>query len=354
MRRTHTLFVALIVLAAQVAIADQITFKNGDRLTGVIVKSDGKALTLKSEYAGLVTVPVEAVDKIVSDQPLHVTLKDGQTVVGTVTTDADKLQVKTAETGLVSLARDSIVTVRSNDEQAAWQLQEDRLRNPSLLDLWNGTLDLGLALTGGNAKTSSFNFGVTAARTTPRDKISVYTTTLYARNSTTGTSITTANARRGGARYDVNMTSRSFAFGLGDLESDEFQKLDLRMSLGGGFGWHAVKAERVLFDVFGGGSLNKEYFTQGLRRTSGEMLVGQELTYKLAGRTSYKEKAVIFPNMSETGEYRMMFDNSLVTSLSRWLAWNITFSDRYLSNPVFGTKANDMLLATGLRVTFGR
>jgi putative salt-induced outer membrane protein YdiY len=299
-------------------------------------------------------VPLEIIDKITSDQPLHVTLKDGQTVVGTVATDADKLQVQTAETGLVSLARESIVTVRSKDEQAAWQLQEQRLRNPGLLDLWSGAFDLGLALTQGNAKTSSFNLGMNAARTTPRDKITVYTTALYARNSTTGASITTANAKRGGARYDVNLTGRSFAFGLGDLESDDFQKLDLRMSLGGGFGWHAVKAERLTFDLFGGGGLNKEYFTAGLRRTSGEALMGQELTYKLAGRVSVREKAVVFPNVSQTGEYRLVFDSSLVAGLNKWLGWNVTFSDRYLSNPVFGTKANDVLLATGFRLTFGR
>jgi len=36
------------------------------------------------------------------------------------------------------------------------------------------------------------------------------------------------------------------------------------------------------------------------------------------------------------------------------LGWNVTFSDRYLSNPVEGTEANDVLLTTGLRITFGK
>jgi hypothetical protein len=36
--------------------ADQITLKNGDRLTGSLLKSDDKNLVLKSESAGTVTM----------------------------------------------------------------------------------------------------------------------------------------------------------------------------------------------------------------------------------------------------------------------------------------------------------
>ncbi len=41
-------------------------------------------------------------------------------------------------------------------------------------------------------------------------------------------------------------------------------------------------------------------------------------------------------------------------SLSRGNADAATLSDRYISNPIIGTKANDVLLSSGLRVTFGR
>jgi len=336
------------------ALADQIVLRNGDRLTGSIVKSDGKSLTLKSEFVGTVIIPVQAIDQIASDQPLHLVLKDGQTVVGTVTTKEGKLEVKTAETGTVLLARESIETMRSKEAQAAYQQEIDRLRNPRLLDLWSGSADVGLSLTRGNAETATFNLGMNAARTTPRDKISVYVTSLYAKNSTTGTSVTTANAKRGGIRYEMNLASRVFGFGTTDLESDEFQRLDLRVVLGGGVGWHAKKTERATVDFFGGGSLNKEYFSTGLNRTSGEALVGEEITYKLSSRTSLKEKTVFFPNMSETGEFRLNFDTSAVMALKTWLGWQITFSDRYLSDPVIGAKSNDVLLSTGLRLTFGK
>lgn len=69
--------------------ADQVTLKNGDRLSGSIVKSDGKTIQLKTEFAGDVNIEWDAVTAIVSSQTLHLALKDGQTIVGTVSTTDD-------------------------------------------------------------------------------------------------------------------------------------------------------------------------------------------------------------------------------------------------------------------------
>src|SRR5580765_2775382 len=73
-----TVVVAAIVLVCPNVFADQITLKNGDRLTGDIVKSDGKTLVIKSEFAGEVAVQWAAIDTITSTQTLHVGLKDGR------------------------------------------------------------------------------------------------------------------------------------------------------------------------------------------------------------------------------------------------------------------------------------
>jgi len=43
-----------------------------------------------------------------------------------------------------------------------------------------------------------------------------------------------------------------------------------------------------------------------------------------------------------------------VTRLKRWLSWQLTASDRFISDPVGGRKKNDVLLTTGFRVSFAR
>jgi putative salt-induced outer membrane protein len=345
-------FVALILLllVSNAALADQVVLKNGDRLTGVIVKSDEKALTLKSDLAGTVTLSMDAIVQISSDQSLNVVTKDGKTVVGSVTADTSTLQVRSSDSQTVSVLKESVVALRSKDEQSAWE----RMQHPGLGQLWSGALDTGLGLTQGNAKTTSFNMALAASRATTTDKVSLYAISLYARNSTTGTSLVTANAKRGGGRYDYNITSRSFGFGFGDLESDDFQKLDLRVNVGGGLGWHAIKAERLTFDLFGGGSMNQEYFSNASNRRSADLVAGNELTFKVSDRSMFKERTVLFPNMSQTGEYRVALDTSLATAVSKWLSWQLSLSNRYLSNPVVGIKGNDFILSTGLRLTFAR
>ena len=60
-----------------------------------------------------------------------------------------------------------------------------------------------------------------------------------------------------------------------------------------------------------------------------------------------------FPNLTNGGEYRVNFDITLVTDISRRIGWQITLSDRYLSNPPPGFEKNDLLLTTGLKIKLG-
>src|SRR5260370_12824901 len=115
------------------AFADQVTMKNGDRLSGSIVKCDGKNLLLKSELAGAVTIPWDAVTAIDSSAPLNVGLKDGQVIVGAVSTKDGKLEVATKEAGAVTASRESVQYIRSKKEQTAYETETGRLRNTKLV-----------------------------------------------------------------------------------------------------------------------------------------------------------------------------------------------------------------------------
>jgi hypothetical protein len=55
-----------------------------------------------------------------------------------------------------------------------------------------------------------------------------------------------------------------------------------------------------------------------------------------------------------TGDYRMTFDLGAVTAINRWLVWQVTASDRFLTDPLPGRQRNDVLLATGFRISFAR
>jgi putative salt-induced outer membrane protein YdiY len=345
--------------------ADQVTLKNGDRLTGTIVKSDAKALVIKTEFAGDVNVQWDAVTGIASSQPLHLALKDGQTIVGTVTTTDGKFDVSTRETGAVTASKDAVVAVRDDAEQKAYDDRIERLRHPHLTDFWSGLLDTGLSLTQGNSDSLTYSLSGKAARVTDRDKITVYTAAIYAKSTVDNVSKATAHAIRGGVRGDLNVSDKVFVFGFTDFEYDQFQDLDLRNVVGGGLGYHVIKTASTTFDVFAGGSFNQEFFgaipataarpaVAALTRKSGEVVLGEELDAKLNKRTTLSERFSIYPNMSNTGSYRFQFDTTAATKLKNWLSWQATYSDRFLSDPLPGLKKNDLLLSTGLRLTFGK
>jgi putative salt-induced outer membrane protein YdiY len=340
--------------------ADQVTLKNGDRLTGTIVKSDAKTMLVKTDWGGDITVQWDAVTAIASSQALHLGLKDGQTVVGTVSTTDGKFEVATSAAGEVTTAKDAVVTVRNDDEQKSYDAEVERLRHPHLTDFWTGLLDTGLSVTRGNSATVAFNLSGKAVRQTTADKFTVYATSIYASDDTTSPGMTTAHAIRGGIRGDFNVGDRWFVFGFTDFEYDQFQDLDLRNVIGGGLGYHVIKTANTTFDVFGGGDFDQEYFSAdvdfptGLTRKTGEIVLGEEFDTKLNGRTTVTEKFSLYPNVSNTGQYRFQFDATAATKLKNWLSWQVTYSDRYLSDPLTPLKSNDLLLSTGLRLSFGK
>jgi small nuclear ribonucleoprotein (snRNP)-like protein len=97
--KPQVLALIFLFLCSASLFADQIVLKNGDRLTGSIEQSDDKTLVIKTEFAGEVTVQWPAVQEINSTQHLYVTLSDGKTVVGTVSTSDGNLAVVTANAG---------------------------------------------------------------------------------------------------------------------------------------------------------------------------------------------------------------------------------------------------------------
>src|SRR5579871_4992835 len=294
--------------------ADQVVLKNGDTITGVIVKKDGAKLTIKSEFLGEVSMPWSAVKSLKSDADLTVVLPGGESVLGKVNTTGDKLEVVTpSATKSAPLA--DVSAMRNPAEQHAFE----RLEHPGFLELWTGSYDLGLALARGNARTDTLTNNFTATRISKHDKITVNFNQIYGTarviNGSTSTSSTVASAVRGGWTYSRDLNPRFFVTTLNTYEHDQFQSLDLRFVAGGDY--------------------EREDFTT-LNRNSGEANFGDDLLHKFTATTSVTQAFRFYPNLTDTGQYRANFDLTIVTAVKKWLGWYVTASDRFVSNPVLG------------------
>jgi hypothetical protein len=192
---------------------------------------------------------------------------------------------------------------------------------------------------------------------TRTDKASIYFAAIRSSALIEGLQSTTAQAVRGGWSYDHNVTRRMFFNGFNDYEYDRFQNLDLRVVLGGGLGVIAWQGEAGRLDVLSGMAYNRERFTPvppaaPFTRNSAEAYLGDQLTYTMTGATKLVQSFRYFPNLSETGLYRLNFDLSANTRLFRWLTWHLGVSDRFLSQPVAGRQKNDLLYTTGIGISF--
>lgn len=339
----------LACLSLSTASADQVVMKNGDRVTGSIVKKDGKSLTIKTEHFGVVTTAWDQVESITADKPINIVLQDGKTLQGTLTTEGGKVEVS-APSAKLSVAPSDITSLRDAAEQRSYE----RLLRPGWKELWAGTASLGLAGTAGNARTLTFSTGVNAARVTRTDRTSIYFNAIKASARSNGKNADTAQAVRGGVGYDHNIRPRLFANFFNDYEYDRFQNLDLRFVLGGGLGFHAVKTERSQLDLLGGIDFNRSKFSTPLTRNSAEFFWGDEYSLKVSGATSLVQSFRMFDDLTNTGTYRINFDVGASTKLSNLLTWNVSLSDRYLNHPAPGRKTNDFLYTTGIGITFAR
>jgi putative salt-induced outer membrane protein YdiY len=328
------------------AFGDQIVMKNGDKITGSIVKKDGDNLVIKTEQFGTVTASWAKVDSIQSDTAETVVVQ-GKTVQGTVN-EADGKVAIVANGATTTAAPADITAIRNADEEKAYE----RMQNPAWSQLWAGNASLGFSGSAGNAETSTFTTAITAARVTRTDKTSLYFNDIKASATAVGVRSETAAAIRGGFAYDHNVGPRVFFGFSNDWESDKFQALDLRYVIGGGGGYHVTKGKRSALDFLLGADFNHAQFSTPATNKTGEYSVGNTYTFKLSNSTSLSQDLHFFNDFSNSSNFRGSFDIGATTKIAKWLTWNLSFSDRYLNLAAPGRKTNDILYTTGLGVVF--
>jgi putative salt-induced outer membrane protein YdiY len=366
--RKFELFTLVVLVGLSSALfADQVTLKNGDRLTGTVVKSDGKTLVLHTEAAGDVTIQFAAIQDIKTDQELHVSLKDGKTAVGPVTTADGKIEVATKTAGTVEAPAADVTLIRNDAEQAAY----DKSLHPGLRHGWTGGANVGFSVARGNSQTENLAVAFNAVHASLNDKITLYASSIDTKNDL-ATPSTVANLEQGGLRYDRNVNPRMFAFGAADFMSNALQFLDLRAVYTGGFGYHAIKSDSTTFNILGGINYTHETYSNGteipptppsitptgiftsygVTNRFVALTLGEELNHKLGKSTVITQNFYIYPDLQNTSDYRGTFNLGTVTKISKWLGWQNQFADIYVSNPPIGAKQNDILLTTGLNFSF--
>ena len=310
--------------------ADHITLKNGDRLSGTIVKQTEEGVVIETEYAGVVKIAAAMVKTVTV-----VSLEKGPTGPNA---EAEATGAKTPA------------------EQPKGLEPLPRLfggRYFGVFDGWAGNANIGFSYSSGNSETKTMTTGIRAVKTGADDKLTVYARSVWHSSRNSGTMQTTSNAVWGGARYDRNINDRVFGFGSYDFERDRPKKLHFRSIAGGGLGHHTIKNENTELDVLVGGAWNRTWQV-GNNSDTPEALAGTSFKHRFNGRLKLQETFTFFQNVTDKAEYRFVFDSTVSADVTKRVGVFLTFGNRFNNDPLIGAEKNDFLFTTGMKWNFGK
>ncbi len=325
------LLLSLFAAEVQAIVNDEVKLKNGDRLTGKIVAREGEIITLETDYAGKVTIDAKFVDSV--------------TVA----------EAKASEPETVSKPANNPLPKTAAAEKPVERKEPPRLFGGEMFGLfsgWEGNAAIGFNFTTGNSRTSQMTTGLRATKTGTKDKLTVYSRSLWNSNRNATVS-TTQNAVWGGARYDRRLSEKTFGFISYDFERDRPRKLYFRSVPGGGLGHHLIKNDRTELDVLVGGGWNRTWQV-GPNTDTPEALAGNTLKHRFNGRLRLQQAFSFYQNVTDRNEFRFIFDSSMTVDITKKIGWQFTVGNRFNNDPTGTTKRNDFFFTTGMRWNFGK
>ena len=312
--------------------ADRIILENGDTLTGTVEQVvDGK-LTLVTDYAGPIVIPVGKIKEVFTDKPVSVHLKDGEVLKG---------KIKTVE--------DKKLTVEESPERTAATVELGSVKsiNPPAVK-WTGSVVAGGNLQSGNTDRAGAFINAEASRRTEKDRIGFRYLFNYGEEEG---EVTTRN-HYGAAKYDYFFTQKFYGYGSLEILNDKFQDTKLKTFVGPGVGYQIWEdpGKSLLFEA------GLTYFNWD--RYEGEDTDGISARLALDFRYSilkwliFMDRFQFYPTIGEGGLYFFRNEAALSVPLSpRWALRLANIVD-YNSDPAPGFKKTDVQWLGGLQFSF--
>jgi len=239
------LFIIVMVsfLITENGLADEVRLKNGDKLTGQIVRMQEDKLILKTTYAGKITIIWQEVAGIHIYGSVKIVLKDETTLEGTTEADEDgKMKLNTVK--LVA--------------PATFSLEDVRAINPEPVKTVKITARANASVTSerGNTKSDNYYFdGEFVART----KKNRYTIGGELSNEKAD-DVTTSQNWLAYGNYSHFLNEKWYLYANTLFEHDEFKDLNLRSTLGAGAGYQFFETPLLNLSISAGLSMVDENF----------------------------------------------------------------------------------------------
>ena len=279
--------------------ADEVYLKNGDRVSGRVVAEDASQVVLEHEAIGSVTISKAFVERIVQEETA-----------------------------------------------SAARIVQEAPASP-----WTREMSLGYNLSRGNTEKEQLSGTLLANRKTDQDELTFKAEGFYAASSRR----MDAQRYSGMARYASSFGSRLawYKFYTLEVEHDRFEDVDWRAIPSAGIGyWFADQDDWKLMTEVGIG-WERTSFRGATKNRSDLVLVPRAYAYKtVLGDATISQELILWPNLSETGEFRLRAETALTNPLAGGLALRVSFIDEFQSDPAAAAKKNDARLISSVVYAF--
>lgn len=327
---------------AKVTRKDVVVMKNGDRLSGNVKKLENGVLYIETVYlSNSIGVDWQQVESIQSIATYQVTLVSGRRILGTI----EKLaQAGAEEQNFVIREPGGEMKISAGDVAGINQQKSTFLRQLS------GDINAAYSFTSGNSQSSAT---IEADASYLAKDWATTASISQSFNGEAGASRTNRSDLQLGIERFLNRDS--FLLGVADFLHSSQQDLDLRTTLGGGYGRFIIRKGDKGFSWVAGTVYTNERFSEisgQTRDNNVEALIGLKYASYRFNFGQIQSQLFVFPGLSDFGRVRMTTNNSLTIALTNKFHFTTTFWDNFDSRPPSFAKKNEMGISTGIGWSF--
>jgi len=329
----RALAAVLVLVVSAAALGDVVTLKDGSRIVGTVERLEGGQLSIATEFAGTIVVDYSLVSSVETAQPMNVQAASGSKLVGTVkaTPGSEKAVVETEE-GDVGVNVENIEGIwpqgEPSPQERVLQAQIDAARGK-----WTATFEAGLVSQEGNTKRFNARGRAQIQHQTDKDLLRFSLSGEYAEENRKRS----AAEVKAGAYFEHLFTERFFGYAKLDLEYDEFERLDLRLSAVGGGGYYWLKKADHEFKTRAGLGYLHELYQSGRTVDSAQAELGFDYRVDIAPWLQFINSSTWYPTFDGLDDYRLVSDSAFLIPLGDSDIWKLKLGAEYeyksLPNP---------------------
>jgi putative salt-induced outer membrane protein YdiY len=322
---------ALAVLALGVALAgpalaqDTVKLKNGDVLTGTLVKIAGGALVMETSYSKEIKVDLAEVTAVETKTPARVVLTSGEVIEGRFVN----------RSGVIYLEGPS----------GARQVSLASLESVGIPEVaWSGLVGATVLGTAGNSRTSALGAKAQAERVTKENKLSLAARADYQEREKQAT---VQNAF-GRIRFDHQLTATWFVGAFDEAEHDFFKDIRIRNRIGGGPGYRFINTPDMLLSALVGIAFTHTNYRNQRDDNFASAVVSEELQWKLSERQLIYQSLDLYPSLQSASDFTARAEAGFRQTVVAGVFVDLGFIDDYNNQPASGRKSNDFRYALTL------